>query len=1064
MRKILLLMFFCSLADFFTCVYAQTTVRTIKGTVKDSDGQTLSGATIIEVGVNSNGTTANADGQFVLRLKGTSGKITISLIGYTIVERTVPPSNEVAIILPAQAHALQEVVIGYTTQKRRNVTAAISSIKGADIANQPESSFDQLLQGRLPGVSVLSSSGELGQKPSIVIRGSSNVDYANANGGNSGPLYVIDGIIYDVNAIGTSYGNNDPLSFINPQDIESIDVLKDASAAAIYGARGGNGVIIVKTKSASRGKPQVNFNAFVGYSSHPNFLDVVTGQAERNLKLQIIQQGLPYLYKQQGSIPLSLTDSLNRAFNNNVDWQGLLIRSSSITNSQDLSVAGITGTTQYRLSLNHYNEQGVINGYELEKITPHLTLSVHPVNKLNLSVDILMAQQKQSHGAGGLGDNLFASWGFPTSNVQLNDAQVNAYSGKKQYYDDDKALTFVGSIAATDTLSKRLTLHSTYAMSTYNNDYNYFSPQVLNGTLNTAYDIHNNNPSWSWENFVQYDQLIKKNHLNFVLGGSLYSNQQYYSYISAAGINVSGIYTAATVPSGTNLNAYSSYQQKNTASYYGRFNYDYDGKYLFMASVRRDASSIYSSQYRWGTFPSVSAGWIISDESFFEPIKSVANFAKIRVSYGITGLDPGGWYVKDQALQNDASYFASTTGSIYSSTGLGGIPSTYNGTSVITPYFYNNFVQNGGVKSSSDVRWERDPQLDIGADIELFRSRVNLTFDYYNKHNNNIFFYNVPAQATSGYQYYSGNYVSLRNAGWEAATNINVLGPKSNFKWMLNLNVSFNSNVVTQLPNNNRDFLFGPAWFYKTLTVGRPIFSYRVYKTNGVYPTDASVPTDPVTGQKETFNGATLHGGDPRYVDVNGDYNITNDDKVNAGDPNPKYTGGFGSNFSFKGFSLGFFCSYVFGRTIINGALSDELNGSTTFNNYTGWNGVAGPAAYPNILSQFWQTPGQNAKYARLIYPTGTGMDPWNVGTDYFLRSGNFVKLRNVTLGYELPKTWLNNTGIKRLNVYVMGQNLWMWKAAKDIPDPELVDPTTGSSNTVYPTVAKFTLGASLTL
>lgn len=1064
MRKILLLIIICSICALLTKVNAQSSPGVVTGVIKDADSKPLPGATITEVGQTNNGTVADGEGKFSLRLKGVSKKISVSLIGYVRIEKTVSANTPITIILATDQHSLQEVVIGYQVQKRRNITAAVSSIKGEEIADQPEASFDQMLQGRLAGVSVLSSTGELGQKPAITIRGTGNVDYGNANGGNSGPLFVIDGIIYDVNAIGTSYYNNDPLSFIDPHDIESIDVLKDASAAAIYGARGGNGVIIVKTKSAHRGKPQITFSAFTGYSAHPNFIDVYTGQAERNLKLQLIEQELPYLYKQQGTIPLSLTDSLNAAFNNDVNWQGLLIRSSSITNSEDIGISGITGTTQYRLSLNHYNEQGVIKGYGLEKITPHLDLSFHPLKGLDVAVDLLMAQQKQSHGAGGLGDNLFNAWSFPASTVQLNQAQLDAYGGKTSYYDDDKSMTFLGSIAVTDTIAKKLTFHSTYGFSTYSDNYNYFSPQVLNGTLNTAYDIANNNPNWSWENFIQYDAQIKKNHLSFVAGGSLYSYQQYYSYISAAGINISGIYTAQTVPPGNNLTATSSYQQKNTASYYARANYDYDGKYLFMASIRRDASSIYSSQYQWGTFPAVSAGWIVSDEHFFDPVKNVVNFFKIRASYGVTGIDPGGWYVKDQMLQNDASYDGSTMGTITSQGYLGGTPSTYNGTSVVTPYNYGNWVQNGGIKASNSVRWERDPQSDIGADLELFKSRVNITVDWYQKNNQNIFFYNVPAQATSGYQYYSGNYVSLRNSGWEFATNINVLGPKSPLKWNFNFNVSYNSNIVTQLPNDNRDFLFGPAWFYKTLTVGEPVFEYKVFKTNGVYPTDASVPTDPTTGKKETFFGATLHGGDPRYIDVNGDYNITNDDKVNDGNPNPKFTGGFGSSFNYKGFSLSFFCSYVFGRTILNGQLSDELNGSTTFNPYTGWNSVAGPASYPNIINQFWQYPGQQTKYARLIYPTGTGMDPWNVGTDYFLESGSFVKLKNATLGYDLPARWLQHSGLKRVNIYLMGENLWMWKAAKDIPDPELVDPTTGSSNNVYPSVSKYTLGVNLTL
>jgi hypothetical protein len=345
--------------------------------------------------------------------------------------------------------------------------------------------------------------------------------------------------------------------------------------------------------------------------------------------------------------------------------------------------------------------------------------------------------------------------------------------------------------------------------------------------------------------------------------------------------------------------------------------------------------------------------------------------------------------------------------------------------------------------------------------MELFNSRVNITVDWYQKDAKDVFFYNVPAQATSGYQYYSGNYVDIRNHGLEFAANINVMGPKSPFKWNFNFNVSINQNLVTKLPNNNRDFLFGDSWFYKTLTLGEPLFSYRVFHTNGVYATNADVPTDPTTGKKETYYGVTLQAGDPKYVDVNGDYNITNDDKYIAGNPNPKYTGGFGSSFNYKRVTLSFFASFVAGRKILNGALSVALNGTR---NLGGWGTVAGVSTYTNTLNQFWTVPGDQTTYARLVYPNGSQTDPWNIGTDYFIRDGSFIKLKNVTLGYDLPDRWLKSLGLKRVNVYVMGDNLAIWKKAKDIADPELVDATTGSSNVIYPTAAKYTLGLNIDL
>ncbi|EHQ26541.1 SusC/RagA family TonB-linked outer membrane protein [Mucilaginibacter paludis] len=1060
MGKRILFLMLCYLFSTYMITARAQTNSTVTGLVKDNEGKVVPGATVAEKGIPANGTTTDLNGKFQLTLKGTSNTITVGLIGFRRQEIKVE-GKPLMVVLQVQENSLSDVVVvGYQKQSRREVTAAISSLSGKDIANIPQASFDQTLQGRLAGVSVLSSTGELGSKPSIVIRGSANIDFGNANGGNTGPLYVIDGIIFDVNAMGSAYGNNNPLSLINPNDIESIDVLKDASAAAIYGARAGNGVIIVKTKSAKQGKPQVTVSAYVGSVTKPNFIKVSTGAAERSLKLALLQQ-LTYGDRQLGTIPLAITDSLNAAFNNDVDWQGLLVRQQALVNSQDVAISAITGSTSYRISINHYNEQGVLHGYGLEKFSPHLNLTIKPLKGMELTADLLMSSQRQQHGVGGAGANLFGAWNFPTSFTPLTQAQYDVYTGKKHYYDDDRAFSIIGSLQLKQQITSDLVFNSTYGSTNYTNKYGYFSPVELNGTLNTAYDIYASNPSWSFENFLQYNKRIGKHNFLMAAGASLYSYENYYNYASAAGITVSGISTVQTVPAGTNLNASTSYQRKTTESYYARVNYDYAGKYLLTASIRRDASSIYSPTYRWATFPAVAAGWIASDESFFEPLKKAVSFFKIRASYGITGKDPGQWYSKYQSLFNDASYFAGTNGTINNFGGLGGNATTYNGTSVISPFAYGNNFLNYGTKASSTVRWERDPQLDFGADLELFNGRVNLTVDWYRKDSKDVFFYNVPAQATSGYQYQSGNYVDLRNQGLEFATNFNVLGPKSPFQWNFNFNISFNKNLVTKLPNNNRDFLFDVPWFYKTLTLGKPIFSYRVFHTNGVYATDAEVPIDPTTGLKETANGVPLKAGDPRYVDVNGDYNINNDDKYDGGNPNPKYTGGFGSTFRYKRVSLSFFASYVFGRKILNGALSDALNGSK----YPGSYGTtAGAATYVSLLNQFWQNPGDQTRYARLVYSNADAKvkDPWNIGNEYFVEDGSFVKLKNVTLGYDLPDRWTKKLGMTRFNLYVMGDNLAMWKKAKSIADPELVDPTTGSANVIYPTAAKFTLGLNI--
>ena len=1061
-------LFACCCLWLLSPVFAQSRAgagQPITGTVTDEKGNPVMGASITEKGQPSNGTLTNEDGRFSLTLRGSSGRLLISFIGYAKQEVRAGAQPFTIKLTPDDRSMSDVVVIGYQSQKRRNVTAAVSTVNGKDIANIPQSSFDQTLQGRLTGVSVLSSTGELGSKPSIVIRGATNIDYGNANGGNTGPLYVIDGVIYDVNAIGSSYSNSNPLSLINPNDIESIDVLKDASASAIYGARAGNGVIIIKTKSAKAGKPQITASMYAGVTLRPAFRDVLTGNAERALKLELLHDQLPYGNLQQGQLPIQLTDSLNPAFNNSVDWQGLIVRDNAVVNSQDVAIAGYFGNNNsYRLSINHYNEQGVINGFSLRRLAPHLHVNIKPMRRMSIGTDIMISSEKRKHGVGGSTGALFNSWNFPSSFVQLTPEQEAVYKGNKSYYDDNRIFTIVGSVNLVDTIMRNLTFNSYFSATNYNDKYAWFSPVELNGLQNTAYDNTTTNPGWSFENYLTYENRYKEHHFAVAAGTSSYSNRQYFTNASAKGINVTGITTLQTVPPGANLYVTTNTGRKTTVSYYGRVLYDYAGKYLLTASLRRDASSIYSPSYRWGNFPSASLGWIASDENFFEPFRKYISFMKVRASWGITGNDPGSWYAKYQALYTDASYLLSTTGTL-SSNGpavyLAGTPSTYNGTPVASPFPYNSYIYNIGVSSSDNVRWEKFPQLDLGADIELFNNRVALVVDWYQKDANDKYFWNIPAQVSTGYTYYSGNYVNVRNRGLEIGVNTRNMPSQSKFQWNTNFNISFNDNYVTKLPNGNRDFIFGPPWFQQTLTYGEPLFNFKVYQINGAYATDKEVPVDPITGRRLSYQGNALQAGDPAYVDNNGDYNINYDDKVIAGNPMPKVTGGFGNSFSYKGINLSVFCSFVGGRKIFNGYLSDYLNGSRNFRD---WGTVSGPAAITNMLDQFWRNPGDRTKYPRMVYPTNSAQDPWNIASSYFVEDGSFIKVRNITLGYTIPDGIVKRIGLRRLNIYGMADNVHTFKKTKVIPDPELVDPTTGSANVVYPTALKFTLGLNVEL
>lgn len=1053
---------------FSVTAYSQSI--NVKGSIKGPNGNLMQGVSI-KVLNSSEGTMSDANGHYEINFLRSDATLIFSFTGYKSLRIPLRGRSELNVNMVVNEDKLDEVVvIGYQTQERRKVTSAVTTISGNSIRDIPEANFDNMLQGRLSGVVVQSSTGEPGSKPNIVIRGSTNLDFGDANKGNTQPLYVIDGVIYNVNNMSGSYAFSDPLSLIDPANIESISILKDASATAIYGARGGNGVIIIKTKRPQRDRgPQVTLSGYVGVTTRPALTDVTIGNAERNLKLTLLQNQLPYNDFYGGFIPQALTDSLNPAFNQSVDWQGMLIRSSSIVNNENLSVGNTFGeghNSNYMVSLNHYSEQGSVKGYSIERYAPSIKLTLNPIRRLSIHGGIDFSIETRHHGAGASGNPyLFSSWNLPSSLIQLNQQEIKTYSGAGGIYDDDRILSYIGNIGATDTLSRGLTFTSNFSTNNFTENYNYFSPEFLNGVQNNAYSINSSNPSWSWENFLQYQKSIGKNNFTMVGGFSAYRSNSYYSYAEADGINVSGIYTIQTVPTGPNLNVNTTKQTKTTESYYGRLLYDFDSRYLFTATVRRDASSIYSSLNRWGTFPSFSAGWIVSDENFFQALKGVIDFFKVRASWGVTGQDPGGWYLKYQTLYNDASFLGGTTGTLAGNAAysfLGGTPSTYNGTTVVTPFNYNNGFQNNGTKSSSTVRWERYPQWDIGGDINMFDGRLDLVVDWYQKDADNKFLWTVPADGTTGYMFYSGNYANIRNTGLEITANSRNMPSQSTFQWNTSFNISFNKNWVTRLPNGDRDLIYGPPWFRKIITLGAPLFSYDVWQVDGVYATQSEVPIDHITGRPITYFGTPMQAGDAKVVDQNGDFNIDYNDQLPTGSsPLPKFSGGITNTFSYSNFILTVFASYSYGNKLLNGALSDALNGSVA---YTSWNSVAGPAQLYTILNEFWAKPGDKTTYPRLIYPNGTfnSTDAWNISRSYFLEPGGYIKIKQVTLGYNLPHDFLSKWSISSANIYLMAENLHTFKQSKDIPDPELYDPTTGSYNINYPTGLKFTLGARI--
>ncbi|TKC08064.1 SusC/RagA family TonB-linked outer membrane protein [Pedobacter polaris] len=1021
-------------------VFAQTKIT---GTVKDNNGLPIPGVSVSQK-ATKNGASTDENGKFTLILKADAPlTLTLTMVGFATKEIAIDGKTTLNIELLEDTKSLNEVVlIGYQNIQRKKTAGAISSVKGKDFENTPYSTFDSMLQGRVAGLTVLSTSGEPGGNNIVNIRGATSV----VLGQSSSPLYVIDGIIYDVNDIGSAYGSN-PLQAINPNDIESVDVLKDASAAAVYGARASNGVILVKTKRAAIGAPpQIRVATYFGIANKPALKPIQTGTAERRLKMDLLYAGNGS-YTQLGNLNMMLTDSLNSAFNNNTDWQGLFLQTGLITNV-DASIAAATETYSYRFSFNRFSEEGVMKGYDFSRITPSLFVQVNPTKSLQVQTNLFVGLTKSRHGQGDQTKYPFTTWGFPSSFWKIGTTEEELYSGRyDELRDDDRTTSLNGNTSAQYTIIKGLNLKSTISYNINNNTRGYFKPNILsNSGQNEAEGWVNQGNRWELENTLNYTKSLESGHnFNAVVLYGMEKNVSNSTYSRSVG-NSDAVKTVNGIASGANLYTNNIVQQRSRLSWMGSFVYDYKGKYLMQAVYRTDASSRYSADNRWGAFPSISAGWNVSEEKFFTPFKKVVSYLKLRASYGITGNDPGAYYAQYQTLITDASYPFSALAN-----GQGGSQTTYNGTQVLYPNY-------NGAASAPSISWERAPQFNAGVDLGFFNDRISMSAEYYVRDSKSKVF-DVAVPLTTGFSQISNNYVDLRNTGVELSINTRNLGPKSQVQWNTNFNIAYNKNYVTKLPNGGRDFTFGPPWMQQTLSVGEPLFTYKVWEVRGIYSRDSDVPIDPLTGKRITqFGGSQFGAGDPARVDQNGDYNIDYSDNISYGNPNPDWTGGMNNSFSYKGFSIDVLTTFISGRKLRNGYLSDKLQDAGTSDPYTLWGPRSGPASNFNV-ADFWSKPGDVAKYPGLITNT---VDKWHIGQSMYVEDASFLRIKNIRLGYTLPEKVSKRMGIRLIRFYGLLDNVKVWSRST-VPDPEAVGVDGYSSGNDYPIPRKYTFGLDLT-
>ncbi|CAG4990435.1 TonB-dependent receptor P3 [Dyadobacter sp. CECT 9275] len=981
----------------------------IKGKVTDADTkEALPGVNILVKGTQT-GTSTDANGNYSLSLEDANVTLVFSFVGYESQEHRAGNSNEINISLKTDQKSLEEVlVVGYGTVKKSDLTGSVSSVKSAELTAYPALGTVQALQGRAAGVQIQSNNGEPGSSFKVRIRGGTSIN------ASSDPIYVVDGFV----------GGALP----PPEDIESIEVLKDASATAIYGSRGANGVIMVTTKKGQSGKPRIDFNT--SFSS----------QTEINrLKLLNAEQFLAYVKEARPNIVSAGADT---------DWQDLILRKGGIQNHQ-LSISGGSDAVKYYVSGAYYDQKGIIlnSGYKRYSVTSNIDIQAAKRLKVGLNLfaqRISRQQSKTQEGSGGLTPGVIASaFKFEPDQpimdangrftvARLNDPIDNPYAIATQLQNESLNDRIQGNLYAEYDILKGLKFRTTLGATTNSGRAGTFTPTTLNDGRNVGGRASVNGSKSTLllnENYLTYSTKIDAFHdLSAMVGYS----QQTSSSEAWGGTGQSFITDAVSY---WNLGGSSVWQSPTSgltewqlASYYARVTYAFADRYLFTGNIRRDGSSNFSKNHKWAMFPSGAFAWKMSSEPFMANVRAI-NQWKWRVSYGLTGNQAIAPYQTMARFSN-----------VY--TIINGVP-----VNAVRPTTIAN----------DDLTWETTAQFDVGTDVSLFNNRLNLMVDYYRRVTKDLLF-SVQLPQYSGYTNQLQNIGSVENKGFEITVNTrNLVGA---LKWSTDINLSVNRNKVLTLPGGT-DILYGSAPGHmvglgqtQILREGYPVGSFYGWIYDGVYQ------------QGDTFipgGGFEVAAGGEKFRDINGkkdsngkltgepDGQLNSDDRTIIGNPHPKFTWGMNNDFSWKGLDLNVFFQASQGNDMLSYTLM-ELNLLSGINNAT-----------TDALNR-WSPTNTNTDVPKAL----TGRTR-RVSTRW-ISDGSFVRLKNLALGYNLPKPVLDKLKLTKLRVYVSAQNILTFTKYKGY-DPEVNYSSDGNteSNTnlgldyaSYPNAKSYTVGLNI--
>ena len=1055
--------------------------KTINGKVVDPNGEPIIGASVLVKGT-ANGVITDLDGNYSLADVPGNAMLAFSYIGYQTVEIKAGGKGLDRIVLMEDNELLDEVVVvGYGVQKKRDVTTAIASLRASDMKGQPVTSMAEAMVGKMPGVQVSQSTGAPGSSLQIKVRGTGTIT------AGTSPLYVVDGVPLA----------QEQLNTFNMNDVESIEVLKDASSAAIYGSRGSNGVVLITTKRGQEGRATVSYNGYYGWQTVSKKIDMLNAYEYADLvndarnntytdKMESINRKLIAQNKNPLSFDISDSNAIRLQNTSNdyntivpveilpylrgekglvdTDWQDEIFRTAGMQ-SHSVSVSGGSPKIRYYASVDYLSQEGVIINSDFTRYSSRFNLDVtEGIFKFGLSLNpsVTIENAVNSDGAynsGGGGIIASALHSAPIFPVYNPDGSQNAWSPNTQTVlengsikkgnsqtqvwnpvalamlqkDETKASRVFGNIYGEVAFMPELKYRANFGVDIYSSSQDTFRPSTIpisntegnpesvpEATAKTA-KMYN----WLFEQTMSYNKEIHGHSLSALVGWTMQYQRDESTYAFANGFITNSV---PTLNAGTVTRGNSHASEWALLSGLARIQYNYKGKYMLTGAIRADGASRFGKQNRWGWFPSVSAGWRLTEEQFMKSLTFIDDL-KLRASYGLTG----NFRIPNYGAQGEVAYYSYVLGGSNAEVIKGAAPKSM---------------------PNPELHWEKTAQVNVGFDASLFSNRLTLGLDLYNSNTYDLLL-NVPVPMTTGYNTRLENIGKVNNKGVEF--NIATNQKMGDFNWSVYFNISKNINEVKELGPGNADIISSGSVSnaYFITRVGEAIGSYYLPVVEGVYKNQAEV--DAALHYKDSptnYGLADTKPGDFKFKDVNGDgiLDISDTDRAIVGNYMPDFTYGFGATLAWKGIDFGIVFQGVQGNEILNLSRRYFYNHEGNMNNYKGalnrWKSEDNPGSGMNVRANR-VSKGQNGT-------TST----WHV------EDGSYLRIKNISLGYTLPENWLKKVYLKSARVYCSIQNPFTFTNYEGY-NPEVSNrsaaTTNGEDYGVYPLARTTSIGVNLT-